>query len=142
RASAHTLSQFVGRETELRILSDALRHTRQGRSQIVAVAGEAGMGKSRLVHEFLQGQDTKDLLCLSGAAMPHDRNTPYRLIAQILRAWLGVESDDTQANIDARLVTAIAALGEQFDGVIAPVRSLLDLPVLDAGWEALDPALR
>jgi tetratricopeptide (TPR) repeat protein len=142
RASSHILTRFVGRETELRILSDALRHTRQGRSQIVAVAGEAGMGKSRLVHEFRQGQDTKDLLCLSGSAMPHDRNTPYRLIAQILRAWLGVGSDDTQATIDARLVTAIAALGEQFDGVIAPVRSLLDLPVQDAAWEALDPTLR
>ena len=35
-------------------LADALRHTKQGRGQIVAVAGEAGMGKSRLVHEFLQ----------------------------------------------------------------------------------------
>jgi class 3 adenylate cyclase/tetratricopeptide (TPR) repeat protein len=142
RASSHTLSQFVGRETELRILSDALRHTRQGRSQIVAVAGEAGMGKSRLVHEFLQGPDIKDLVCLSGAAMPHDRNTPYRLIAQILRTWLRVESDDTQATIDTRLVTAIAALDEQLAGVVAPVRSLLDLPVQDAGWEALDPVLR
>ena len=143
RAASHTLSQFVGRETELRILSDALRHTRQGRSQIVAVAGEAGMGKSRLVHEFLQGPDVKDLLCFSGAAMPHDRNTPYRLVAQILRAWLGVESDDTQATIDARLVAAIAALDARLGGgVITPVRSLLDLPAQDAAWEALDPVLR
>jgi class 3 adenylate cyclase/tetratricopeptide (TPR) repeat protein len=142
RAASHTLTQFVGRETELRVLSNALRHTRQGRSQIVAVAGEAGMGKSRLVHEFLQGPDIKDLLCLSGAAMPHDRNTPYQLIAKILRTWLGAETDDTQAKIDARLVTAITALGERLAGVVTPVRSLLDLPVQEVGWEALDPALR
>ena len=99
-------------------------------------------GVSRSAHEFLQGPDIKDLLCLSGAAMPHDRNTPYRLIAQILRAWLRVESDDTQAKIDAKLVAAIAALGDEFAAVVTPVRSLLDLPVQDAGWDALDPVLR
>ena len=142
RAAAHALTQFVGRETEVRILSDALRHMRQGRSQIVAVAGEAGMGKSRLVHEFLRSPHVEDLFCLSGAAMPHDRNTPYQLIAQILRTWLRVEGHDTQAKIDERLATAMAALDERRASIVTPLRSLLDLPVQDARWDALDPALR
>jgi class 3 adenylate cyclase/tetratricopeptide (TPR) repeat protein len=142
RATAHSLTYFVGRETELRVLADALRHTRQGRGQIVAVAGEAGMGKSRLVHEFLRGPQIEDLVPVSGAAMPHDRNTPYQLIAQILRNWLRVESHDSQARIDEKLVAAIAALDERLGRVLPPLRSLLDLPLQDAGWEGLDPALR
>jgi class 3 adenylate cyclase/tetratricopeptide (TPR) repeat protein len=142
RAAAHTLTEFVGRGTELRILSDALRHTREGRGRIVAVAGEAGMGKSRLVHEFLQSPDIEDLLSLAGAAMPHNRNTPYQLIAQMLRAWVGVESHDSQAKINVRLTKAIATLDDRLAGIATPVRSLLDLPVDDPAWEALDPALR
>jgi class 3 adenylate cyclase/tetratricopeptide (TPR) repeat protein len=142
RAASHTLTQFVGRETEFRVLTDALLHARQGRGQIVAIAGEAGMGKSRLVHEFLQRPDLQESLSLAGAAMPHDRNTPYELIATMLRTWIRVESQDSQATVDERLVAAMATLDPQLGDSITPLRSLLALPVQDVGWEALDPPLR
>ena len=142
RAAAHTLSRFVSRGTELRILTDALRHMRLGRGQIVAVAGDAGMGKSRLIHEFLCSPDVKALPSLSGAAMPHDRNTPYQLIASMLRTWLKVEAHDGQAMIDDKLVTALAALDQRLDDIATPLRSLLALPVHDTTWESLDPVLR
>ena len=142
RKAAHGLTDFVGRGTELNVLSDALRRARDGRGQVVAIAGDAGVGKSRLVHEFLHGPELEGQLHLSGAAMPHDRNTPYRLIAGTLRSWLGVENSDGQAEIDAKLVAAVAALGGRVSPDHAPLRSLLDLPVQDAGWDRLDPAQR
>jgi class 3 adenylate cyclase/tetratricopeptide (TPR) repeat protein len=142
RAAAHTLSVFVGRGTELRILTDALRQVKEGRGRVVAVAGEAGMGKSRLVHEFLRGPDLGTVPSLSGAAMPHDRNTPYQLVALMLRTWLKVEASDSQATIDEKLVTALGELDHRLDEIVTPLRSVLALPVQDAKWEILDPTLR
>jgi hypothetical protein len=46
------LTPFVGREIELEQLLRAQRLAGQGHGQVVAIAGEAGVGKSRLVHEF------------------------------------------------------------------------------------------
>ncbi|MFI4986193.1 MAG: adenylate/guanylate cyclase domain-containing protein, partial [Alphaproteobacteria bacterium] len=51
RVAAHGLSRFVGRTTELAVLLDAAKRTIAGRGQIVAIVGEPGVGKSRLVHE-------------------------------------------------------------------------------------------
>lgn len=142
RAAAHTLTRFVGRSMELSILSDALRRAASGRGQVVAIAGEAGMGKSRLAHEFLHGPMTEDWAWLTAAAMPHDRNTPYLLIAELMRSWLGVADHDSQAEIDAKLVEAVAAVDERRLADLAPLRSLLDLPVQDPFWEGLDPLQR
>src|SRR5262247_2374930 len=47
------LTRFVGRQTELAALQQALERASTGHGQIVAVVGEAGVGKSRLVYEFL-----------------------------------------------------------------------------------------
>jgi tetratricopeptide (TPR) repeat protein len=142
RAAAHTLTRFVGRSMELTILADALRRAGSGRGQVVAVAGEAGMGKSRLAHEFLHGPMTEGWARLTAAAMPHDRNTPYLLVAELLRSWFGVADHDSQAEIETKLVEAVAAVDERRVTDLAPLRSLLDLPVQDPSWEGLDPLQR
>src|SRR5262249_42830559 len=58
-SAAHGLSRFVGRETELVTLTQALLRAGAGHGQVIAVLGEAGVGKSRLVHEFLQSHRTQ-----------------------------------------------------------------------------------
>ncbi|MEE9590742.1 MAG: adenylate/guanylate cyclase domain-containing protein, partial [Hyphomicrobiaceae bacterium] len=47
------LTKFVGREVEVAILVHALEQAAASRGQAVVVVGEPGMGKSRLVHEFV-----------------------------------------------------------------------------------------
>jgi len=54
-AARRGLVRFVGRETELAQMRGALQLARNGRGQLVAVVGEAGVGKSRLFHEFKLG---------------------------------------------------------------------------------------
>ena len=51
-AARRGLTRFVGREREMAAMAGALEHAKAGRGQIVAAVGEAGAGKSRLVHEF------------------------------------------------------------------------------------------
>ncbi|HKO06507.1 MAG TPA: AAA family ATPase [Alphaproteobacteria bacterium] len=142
RAAAHGLSRFVGRETEMALLSDALKRTLAGRGQIAGIVGEPGVGKSRLVHEFLNAQPATECTVLRVGAMPHDRHTPFLLIAQLLRAWLGVADRDRQSEIGKKLTTAVAEIDGQLLAALAPLKSLLDLPPEDAEWERLDPPLR
>ena len=51
--AARGLTRFVGRDTELAALVQALAWAEAGHGQVVALVGEAGVGKSRLVHEFV-----------------------------------------------------------------------------------------
>ena len=58
------LTRFVGREPELNALHQALAQAEAGHGQVVAVVGEAGVGKSRLVYEFAHTQHTRGWLVL------------------------------------------------------------------------------
>ena len=55
RSGAAALARFVGREEELAQLRGALERAAAGRVQAVALVGEPGIGKSRLLHEFVGG---------------------------------------------------------------------------------------
>jgi predicted ATP-dependent serine protease len=54
------LTRFVGREAEMETLQGALDKAAAGAGQIVAVAGEAGVGKSRLIREFTHSPRTQE----------------------------------------------------------------------------------
>ena len=49
---ARGFSRFVGRDDELRVLEGALEQALAGQAQVIGIVGEAGVGKSRLCHEF------------------------------------------------------------------------------------------
>src|SRR5262249_49518253 len=63
-ATARGLTRFVGRQTELAVLDAALAQAGVGHGQVVAVVGEAGVGKSRLLYEFVQAAQTQGWLVL------------------------------------------------------------------------------
>ena len=59
--------QFVGRESEMKILSAMLKDVQAGKQRVVLISGESGVGKSRLVEELLGDALIHDFLCLKGA---------------------------------------------------------------------------
>src|SRR3989442_5903577 len=61
-AAARGLTRFVGRQGEIDTLSQALARAAAGHGQVVAVLGEAGVGKSRLVYEFVHAHHTQGWL--------------------------------------------------------------------------------
>ena len=63
-AAARGLTRFVGRQHELDTLAQALEQARTGHGQVVALVGEAGVGKSRLVYEVVHSHRTQDWLVL------------------------------------------------------------------------------
>lgn len=63
-SASRGLTRFVGRQSELAQLQRALAQAKAGRGQIVGVMGEAGLGKSRLFHEFIEAYGQPSLLVL------------------------------------------------------------------------------
>src|SRR5262249_50272831 len=61
-AAARGCTRFVGRDAETEQLRKALEQAQAGRGQVVAVVGEPGVGKSRLLHEFTHSHHTQEWL--------------------------------------------------------------------------------
>lgn len=140
--AATGLTHFVGRSAELEVLRQAVAGARGGRGSVVEIVGEAGMGKSRLVHELIRECASESCSFVIAAAMPYDSESPYALVSKLARGLLGVTADDGLADIERRLSMALAGLRGSQEEISAALRVLLDLPALDAAWEQLDPRQR
>ena len=66
-ATSRGLTRFVGRQTEIDALGHALARAGAGHGQVVALVGEPGVGKSRLVYEFVHSHRTRDWLTLESS---------------------------------------------------------------------------
>jgi class 3 adenylate cyclase/tetratricopeptide (TPR) repeat protein len=142
RSGAKALSTFVGREDELAQLSLALGRAWAGQAQAVALVADAGMGKSRLLHEFLGNLASGAWHVMRMETTAQSTAIPYFLITALLREFVGGSQDDTTADVAARLPSVIASLGldPQFD--TTPLLALLDREVDEVAFDKIDPLQR
>jgi class 3 adenylate cyclase/tetratricopeptide (TPR) repeat protein len=84
---------FVGREAELELLANSFRRATRNRvAQLVTVFGEPGLGKTRLVTEFVDGVERATVL--SGRALPYGEGVTYWPLASMIKASAGITDDD------------------------------------------------
>jgi class 3 adenylate cyclase/tetratricopeptide (TPR) repeat protein len=140
--AARGLTRFVGRDNEIARLQRAVELAAAGSGQLVVVRGQPGTGKSRLVHEFLQSSQLSGWLVLKTAAAAYERGTPYLAISNLLRSWIGIPEQALPAEASRRLYEALAALPTGSSIYVPALQWLLDLPVEDADWPALDATER
>jgi predicted ATPase len=93
---------FVGREQELALLGAALEQTLGGRGQIVALAGEPGIGKTRTAEVIAHYAESRDLRVVWGRCYEEPGAPPYWPWVQVIRAC--AEGYD-----DARLQTMLGS---------------------------------
>src|SRR5262245_46806070 len=97
-SAARGLTRFVGRQQELAALQQALERAGAGHGQVVALVGEAGVGKSRLLYEFVYSHRTQSWLVLEAASVSYGKATPYFPVIDLLKRYSHVEEhDDTRA---------------------------------------------
>jgi class 3 adenylate cyclase/DNA-binding winged helix-turn-helix (wHTH) protein/tetratricopeptide (TPR) repeat protein len=97
----HVLSQFVGRRRELAVLHDALAQVTAGHGQVIGIMGEAGMGKSRLLYEFVRHLPGTHTCVLQGQCRAYGGTMPYLPWRDILRQYCGiVEADEPDVVVD------------------------------------------
>ena len=136
------LTQFVGREAEIARLGELLGRAARGSGQVVAIAGEPGMGKSRLVHEFINSPLAAGWTVLKTGAESHELGATYLPIANLVRAWSKIGEHDTKGEAAAKLRASVDTLGAALAPVLAPLSALLDLRPEDSQWATLEPRQR
>ena len=141
-AAARGLTRFVGRDGEMDQLRHALELARAGRGQIVAVVGEPGLGKSRLFREFTHSHRVHGWLLLEGAAVSYAKAAAYQPIAHLLREYFGIELRDDARRIREKVTGKLLTLDRALESYLPALLALVDLPVDDGTWRALDQSQR
>src|SRR5262249_31218574 len=90
-AAARGLTKFVGRDAELDTLRRTLELAGAGHGQIVALVGEPGVGKSRLVWEFSHSHRTQGWLVLESGSVSYGQATSYLPMIDLIKSYCGLE---------------------------------------------------
>ena len=115
-AAGRGLTRFVGRDVELEQLRRAQQLAGHGHGQVVAIVGEAGVGKSRLVHEFVHSNSTADWLVLESNSASYGRATPYLPVIELLRDYFKINVHDSTRSIREKVTSRILALDPALAG--------------------------
>src|SRR5215813_11902812 len=124
-AAARGLTPLVGRRTEIEVFSKLMEEAGSGQGQILAMVGEAGLGKSRLVHEFTRHQLRPGWLVLAGTSVSYGKATPYFPLIEMLRRYFQIADGEGSEGIQDRVVMHILELDNMFKDAIPPILSLL-----------------
>ena len=134
-------SPFVSRERERGVLEQLLGQVEHGRGQAVLLAGDAGIGKTRLLDEFRR-QTRGRAVWLQGSAVSFGNSLPFHPLVDLLKRALAVQPDDSDAAIAGRIETAVAPFGRALEPSAPFLRALLSIGLDDPSLARLDPKLR
>src|SRR5262245_25787635 len=141
-AARRGLTRFVGRDAELEQLRDALDRARQGHGQVVAVVGEPGVGKSRLVWELTHSHRVHGWLVVQSASVSYGKATAYLPVIELLRGYFGIESRDDPRRVREKITGKVLTLAPALAATVPAFLALLDVLVEEPAWQALDPLQR
>jgi len=94
------------------------------------------------VWEFTRSHRAHGWLVLEGGSVSYGRATPYLPVIELLKAYLRIQTRDDQREIRERVAGKLLTLDRMLEPLVTPLLALLDVPVDDAAWDALDPPQR
>ncbi len=93
-------TRLVGRSRELGLGREALEALRAGRGGVLVVAGDAGIGKSRLLNELRELAERDGTCWLEGRCVSYGESLPYWPFRDLLRGeWVGAGADEPELRI-------------------------------------------
>ena len=125
-AVSRGLTPFVGRKTEIEIFQRLIEQTAIGRGQVFSMVGEAGMGKSRLVHEFVHYHVPSDWLVLEGTSVSYGKATAYFPVIELLRRYFAISEGEETESIQVKVINYVLKLDEMLKDAIPPILALLN----------------
>jgi class 3 adenylate cyclase/tetratricopeptide (TPR) repeat protein len=108
-AAVRGLTPFLGREDELRLLVNRWERARHGEGQVVLIIGEAGIGKSRLVHRFHEQIAETPHTWVETRGGPFFQNTPFHPMAEALHQLVWGCDFDPQEDYRPELQTNLTS---------------------------------
>lgn len=130
---ARSISRFVDRVTERALLARAAASVGAGR-QTVLLLGDAGIGKSRLAHEFAQERKADGWRLIDAECSPNLQGAPFSTLKRLLLSILESSAKDPDGERDPR---ADRPLVQQ-----CAIDAVLDLPISAPQWNELEPHAR
>ena len=120
--------ELIGREHELQELGEALQSTANGKPQLVLLAGEAGLGKTKLCRTFIESSQAHGALVLFGQATSQDKALPFGIFSDAFYRYFTITTRTGSTSTDfmppsfAFLLQILPELAPLFPGVM-PVQS-------------------
>lgn len=104
RGIAGLSAPLVGRDGEMNLLRSAFERTRtEGHPHLITIYGEPGVGKSRLVREFLDVVSDDGVTVVQGRCLPYGDGIAYWPLAEILKARSGIDDRDPPAVVIGKI---------------------------------------
>jgi class 3 adenylate cyclase/predicted ATPase len=126
-AATHGLTPFIGRENELRLLSDHWQRVRDGKGHLALVIGEPGIGKSRLIHRFHELIVDTPHTWIEVTGAPFLQNTPLYPVSENLRRVLSRRGDESSEEQLAQLESALVMAGLNPSDAIPLIAPLVNI---------------
>ena len=140
-AAHRGLARFVGRETELEHLNQALESMRAGHGRVVGVAGEAGVGKSRLFHEFKE-RSRRGALVLETFSVSHGKAFSNLPLIELLKNYFQITAQDDERSCREKVIGKALALERGFEDLVPYVLYLLGIGEGGPVLVEMDPQIR
>src|SRR4029450_8530375 len=131
-----------GRQMEIEALQQALARAAAGHGQVLAMVGEAGVGKSRPVDQFVHSHRLTGWRVLESASVSYGKATPYFPVLDLLKRYVHMEESDDPRTIRANVTGQVLTLDEALQEVIPALLSLLDALPDDSPFLKLEPPQR
>jgi len=141
-AAARGLTRFVGRKSELEQIGQVLGRAAGGHGQAVAIVGEPGVGKSRLVWEVTHSHRVHGWQVLQAGSVSYGRASSYLPVIDLLKSYFAVEDRDGPRAVREKVTGKLLTLDRALEGNLPALLSLLEVPTEDPQWQLLDPPQR
>src|SRR5262249_6874845 len=130
------------RQQELTVLLQALAQAGVSHGQVVAIVAEAGVGKSRLVYEFIHSHRSQGWRVLEAASVSYGKATPYFPGIDLLKRSSHIDDHDDTRTLRAKVTSQMLTLDEMLQDTLPALLSLLDALPEDSPFVQLDPPQR
>jgi class 3 adenylate cyclase/tetratricopeptide (TPR) repeat protein len=141
-ARARGLSRIVGRDEELQVLESAWRQARAGQGQLIGIVGAAGIGKSRLCHEFAERQRARGVPVYHVAGQAHAQSVPLMPLLQLLRAYFEISEADSDRTARERIARKLQLLEKASERDLPLIFDFLGVSDPEHPVERMDPEAR
>ncbi|WP_042877566.1 adenylate/guanylate cyclase domain-containing protein [Cupriavidus necator] len=140
-AQRRGLAQFVGRQDELAHLHEALDRARAGSGQIVGVVGEAGVGKSRLFHEF-KVLSQHGCMVLETFSVSHGKSFAYLPLIELVKNYFQIEVQDDERKCREKVAGRVLMLDRMLEDLLPYLLHLLGIADPNSALPNMDAQIR
>ncbi|PYV80935.1 MAG: hypothetical protein DMG05_30775, partial [Acidobacteria bacterium] len=124
-AVSRGLTPFVGRKTEIETFQKLIERSVTGRGQIFSMVGEPGMGKSRLVYEFIHSHVPPDWRVFEAPSVSYGKAAPYFPVIELIRRYFDISEGEEIESIREKIIDHVLKLDEMVKDAIPPILALV-----------------